>query len=35
LENAVKATCPKFKGQVFDRLPIGTDKVADMVIEAL
>ena len=31
LEKAVRATCPKFKGQVFDRLPIGTDKVAEMV----
>ena len=35
LEKAVKITCPKFKGQVFDRLPIGTDKVADMVAAAL
>jgi 3-isopropylmalate dehydrogenase len=35
LENAVRATCPKFKGQVFDRLAIGTDKVAEMVMAEL
>ncbi len=35
LEKAVRATCPKFAGQVFDRLPVGTDKVAEMVMAAL
>jgi len=35
LEKAVIATVPKFKGQVFDRLSVGTDKVAEMVMAAL
>ena len=35
LERAVRLTVPKFKGMVFDRLPMGTDAVANLVIAGL
>ena len=35
VEQAVTRVCPKFKGQSMDRLNVGTDKVGDMLVEAL
>jgi len=35
IERAVRAVCPSFEGKPMDRLSMGTQEVADRVIESL